>query len=143
MGQYQTKVCKRVVTKDLTGQDNGLLVEIASTKDGWSRFLDNAQIYLTTLVPGKKKGFHLHHKKENQFICIKGNIAMAVWDGKDMAEYKIGETNPLMVRVPKEHAICFYNPGPDEAYILNLCSPPYDPEDREQEDLDLPWEPKT
>ena len=58
MGQYQTKVCKRVVTKDLTGQDNGLLVEIASTKDGWSRFLDNAQIYLPTLVPGKKKGFH-------------------------------------------------------------------------------------
>lgn len=45
------------------------------------------------------------------------------------------------MRVPKEQVVCFYNPGPDEAYILNLCSPPYDPEDPEQEDVDIPWEP--
>ena len=67
---------------------------------------------------------------------------MAVWNGKKIIEYRIGEENPLTVRVPKEHAICFYNFGPEEAYIINLCSPPYDPNDPEQEDLDLPWDPK-
>ena len=57
------KACKVVETCDLSGQENGRLMEIASSRDGWSRFLDNGQVYVTILLPGKKKGFHLHHKK--------------------------------------------------------------------------------
>lgn len=129
-------------TKDLAGKDNGWLLEIASTKDRWSKFLDNAQVYATSVASGTKKGFHLHHKKEIQVTCIKGNLAMAVWDGTKMYEFNIGENNPVTVRVPKEHATCYHNFGPDEAIVINLCSPPYDPNDPEQEDVDLPWEPK-
>ena len=138
------KKCKVVTTRDLKGAENGWLMEIASTRDGWSKFLDNAQVYLTVLAPGKKKGWHLHHKKENQFTCIKGKVIMAVWDGNKISEeITLDSQNPVTVRVPKEQAICFYNPGAENAYILNLCSPPYDPEDPEQEDLDLPWEPQV
>ena len=136
------KGCKLVKTRDLDGSENGWLMEIASTRDNWSKFLDNAQIYLTTLLPGKKKGFHLHHKKENQFTCIKGRVVMAIWDGKKIEEVILDAKKPVTIRVPKEQAICFYNPTTQPAYILNLCSPPYDPNDPEQEDLSLPWQPK-
>ena len=60
-----------------------------------------------------------------------------------MKEYKMGEENRVTVRVPKKLAICFYNYGKDEAYIINLCSPPYDPKVKEQEDIDIPWQPKV
>lgn len=143
MKSVSTKTCKRVDTRTLDGDINGFLLEVASTHDGWSKFLNKAQVYMTTVLPGKKKGFHLHHKKENQFTCIKGNVAVAVWNGKKISkEFYIGESNFLTIRVPKKHAICFYNFGPKEAYVVNLCSPPYDPNDKEQEDLDLPWDPK-
>ncbi len=142
MGNLPQKVCKKVTTRDLKGKTNGFLMEIASSRDHWSKFLANAQIYLTTLLPKTKKGFHLHHKKENQFTCIKGNIILAVWDGKNIREYKMGEANPITIRIPRKQAICFYNYDTKPAYILNLCSPPYDPEDPEQEDLDIPWNPK-
>lgn len=140
---YSTKQCKRIVTKDLYSQQNGFLTEIASSKDGWSKFLDNAQIYLTTILSKSKKGFHLHHKKENQVICIKGKVILGVWDGKTIEEFILDSAFPIMVRVPKEHALCFYNPGDEEVYVLNLCSPPYDPNDPEQEDIDLAWTPKN
>ncbi|OGY18977.1 MAG: hypothetical protein A2784_03540 [Candidatus Chisholmbacteria bacterium RIFCSPHIGHO2_01_FULL_48_12] len=135
------KDCKVVKTRDLGNEENGWLMEIGSSRDGWSKFLDHAQIYLTTLLPGKKKGWHLHHKKENQFTCIRGKVAVAIWDGNKIEEISLDAEKPITVRVPKEQAICFYNAGDEPAYILNLCSPPYDPEDPEQEDLNIPWEP--
>jgi dTDP-4-dehydrorhamnose 3,5-epimerase-like enzyme len=139
---FSQKVCKVVTTKDSGGQENGWLMEVASSRDGWNRFLDNAQVYVTILLPGKKKGWHLHHKKASQLTCIKGKVVIAIWDGKNIEELVLNANKPVTVRVPKEQAICFYNPGPEEAYILNLCSPPYDPQNPEQEDLDLTWQPK-
>lgn len=136
------KACKVTTTRDLSGQKNGWLMEIASSKDGWSKFLDNAQVYLTTVLPGKKKGWHWHHKKENQLTCIRGQVILGVKLEKEIEEIKLSDRQPATVRIPKGIPICFYNAGDEPAYILNLCSPPYDPNDSEQEDLDIPWEPK-
>jgi len=143
LSMFSQKVCKLVTTKDLSGQENGWLMEVASSRDGWSRFLDNAQVYLTTLLPGKKKGWHLHHKKENQFTCIKGRVILGVKEGGKIEEMEMNGEQPVTIRIPKDVPICFYNHGNEPAYILNLCSPPYDPNDLEQEDLDIPWQPKA
>lgn len=136
------KPCKLVTTRDLGGEENGWLMEIASTRDGWSKFLDDAQVYLTMVLPGKKKGWHLHHKKENQFTCIRGQVILGVKLEKEIEEIKLSDRQSATVRIPRGVPICFYNHGDKAAYILNLCSPPYDPDDPEQEDLDIPWEPK-
>ena len=139
---YATKICKRVATKDFGGRENGFLTEIASSRDGWSTFLDNSQVYMTTILPNMKKGFHMHHKKENQVTCIMGTVILGVWDGKTIAEFTLDAQSPITVRVPNKHALCFYNPTNEEASVLNICSPPYDPDDPEQEDIDLVWTPK-
>ena len=138
-----TKKCKLVNTSGFDKKTNGVLMEIASVRDNWSQFLDNSQVYLTTVKPGFKKGFHLHKLKTNQVTCIKGRIVLGVWDGKRIKEYKMNAKEPITVKIPKKHALAFYNPSKvEEAYIINLCSPPYDPEVREQEDLALPWKVK-
>lgn len=138
-----TKKCKWVKTRDQKGMTNGSLLEIASSLDSWSRFLAQAQVYLTTLKPKMKKGFHWHHKKTSQITCLRGSVVMGVWDGKKMREHKLSGQKPVTFRIPKNHALGFYNYGNEEAWLLNLCSPPYDPNDPEQEDLDLPWRPKV
>ncbi|MBI2010485.1 MAG: WxcM-like domain-containing protein [Candidatus Chisholmbacteria bacterium] len=138
----ETKRCKLVATKDLNGRVNGKLMEIASSLDGWSRFIKNSQIYLTSVLPRQKKGFHLHRKKTHQITCIKGQVILGVWDGKKITEKKLDGDKPITVRVPKNRAICFYNWGNEEAWLLNLCSPPYKPQDPEQEDLNLSWQPR-
>lgn len=137
------KPCKLVTTCDLGGAENGWLMEIASTRDGWSKFLDDAQVYLTMVLPGKKKGWHVHHKKESQFTCIKGKVIMGIKSGEQIEEVTLNGNSPVSIRVLREVPVCFYNSGNEAAYILNLCSPPYDPNDLEQEDLDIPWEPKV
>lgn len=136
------KPCRVVKTRDLSSKENGWLMEIASSRDGWSKFLDNSQVYLSTVLPGKKKGWHLHHKKENQLTCIRGRVILGVKQGEKIEEREMNADQPVTVRIAPNVPLCFYNPGDEPAYILNLCSPPYDPEDREQEDLDIPWEPK-
>lgn len=137
------KKCKLVDTRGFDKKVNGILMELASTHDKWSQFLDNAQVYLTTVRPGRKKGFHLHKLKTNQITCIKGRIVLGVWNGKKIKEYKMDAKRPMTVKIPKKHALAFYNPSKvEEAYIINLCSPPYDPKVCEQEDLDLPWKVK-
>lgn len=138
------KTCKVVTTRDLSGQENGWLMEIASSRDGWSKFLDNAQVYLTTVLPGKKKGGHFHHKRTSQISCIRGRVIMGVWHNHQLnQEMELNANEPVIVRVPNGTALSFYNPGGKVAYLLNLCSPPYDPDDSEQEDLDILWEPKV
>lgn len=142
MTNLKTKPCKLVKTRDLAGKDNGWLMEIASSRDGWSKFLDNAQVYLTTVLSGKKKGWHLHHKKENQLTCIRGRVILGVKRGDKIEEMEMNADQPVTVRVAPGVPLCFYNPGDEPAYILNLCSPSYDSNDPEQEDLDILWEPK-
>ena len=137
------KNCKVVATRDLRGSENGWLIEIASSRDGWSKFLDNAQVYLTTLLPRKKKGWHLHHKKENQLTCIRGRVILGVKEGDKIEEIEMNGEQPVTIRISRGVPICFYNHGDEPAYILNLCSPPHNPNDLEQEDLDIPWEPRV
>ena len=143
MNKIQTKACKLVKTKGFDKKINGSLMEIASSRDKWSKFLDNAQVYLTTLNPRQKKGFHLHKLKTNQVACIKGKVILGIWDRKTIKNYVLDSKKPMMVRIPKMHALAFFNPSrTEEAFIINLCSPPYDPKVPEQEDIDLPWKTK-
>ncbi len=70
----QIKNCKKVDTFDVTKTKvNGWLLEIASDKDGFTENL-NGQMYITTINPGTKKGFHIHALATYHIICIKGNI---------------------------------------------------------------------
>ncbi len=135
MEDQKTKSCKRVVTRDHEGKENGWLLEIASTHD---QFTENmaGQVYLSVAKPKTVKGFHLHKKKTNHFTCIKGNVKLVVWDGTKYHEYLMGEDNFITVKVKPGEPAAFYNPGDEDAYIINCCFPAYYPGDNEQEE----WE---
>lgn len=131
---------KRVETRDLAGNKNGWILELNSENDNWTKFI-KGQVYLTVVNPGEQKGFHLHKLKTNHVTCIKGLLTLAVFDGKRVQEFKIGQDNFVTVMVPPMMPLALYNRGKADAYVINYCYPAYDPEVDEQEEVDIDWNP--
>ena len=126
------KPCKKVITKDSkSGQPNGFLVEIVSARDGWTENI-NGQVYMTTVLPGVFKGFHVHKKKIDHFTCVKGNVFVVTYDKGNYQEHPSGVDNFCTVKIPSGIPHGLYNYGDEEAYVINYCFPPYDPRDPDQ-----------
>lgn len=125
------KPCRLIKTKDRFNRKNGWLLEIDSVRD---RFTEKilGQVYLTTATPGAVKGFHIHQKKIDHFTCIRGNIKLVVFDGREYRAYPMGERNFITVKVPPRVPHAIYNCGRKEAYIINYCWPAFDPKDPDE-----------
>ena len=91
-------------------------------------------------APRAIKGFHIHKKKIDHFTCIKGNIKLVVFDKKEYQEYLMGEKNFITVKVPPRIPHAIYNPGQEDAYVINYCWPAYDPDDSDQEEWEGDYE---
>jgi len=136
-----TNKCEKIETKDEQSKPNGWVLEIASDRDGFTQNIDG-QVYLTVVKPGTQKGFHLHKLKTNHITCIKGFLTVGVYDGKSVEEFKIGEDNFETVKVEPNTPLALYNRGEEDAYVINYCFPAYDPNVREQEEIEIEWNKK-
>src|SRR5262249_47578822 len=65
------------------------------------------QVYLTVAYPGVVKGWHYHKRQTDHFVCVKGNMKVVLYDGRDdsptkglVNEFFIGEHNPMLVVIP-------------------------------------------
>lgn len=132
--------CKKINTKDALGKNNGWLLELNSDKDSWTEFI-RGQVYLTVVYPKKQKGFHLHKLKTNHITCIKGSVTVAVFNGKKTETFKIGENNFQSLKIPPGLPLAIYNSGNENAYVINYCYPSYDPKIKEQEEINIKWNP--
>lgn len=127
----EAKPCKKVTTKGRSGQPNGFLVEVVSSKDNWTENIQG-QVYMTTVLPGVFKGFHIHQKKVDHFTCLKGNVFIVTYENGEYKEYRSGEDGFYTVKIPPTVPHGLYNYGEEEAYVVNYCWPPYDPADPDQ-----------
>lgn len=135
------KPCKKVITKDpKSGKPNGFLVEIVSAKDGWTEHIEG-QVYMTTVLPGVFKGFHIHRKKIDHFTCIKGNVFVVTYEDGKYKEYPSGLDNLYTVKVPPGIPHGLYNYGDEEAYVINYAYPPYDSHDPDQTEWEGSYRP--
>jgi len=135
------KDCKKVITKDRkSGEPNGFLVEVVSAKDGWTEHIEG-QVYLTTVLPGVFKGFHIHQKKIDHFTCVKGTIFVVTYENGEYHEYLSGEDNLCTVKIPPQVPHGLYNFGDTEAYVVNYCYPAYDPNDPDQTEWEGDYHP--
>lgn len=126
------KLCKKVVTKDPKSKEpNGFLVEIVSARDCWTEHL-KGQVYMTTVLPRVFKGFHIHQKKIDHFTCVRGDVLVVTYEDGEYREYPSGEKGFCTVKIPPRVPHGLYNLGTEEAYVINYCYPPYDPEDPDQ-----------
>lgn len=129
--------CKKVITKDTSGSENGFLVELY--KDG-----PKTTVYLTAAKPGAFKGYHLHKVRASHYVCIKGKMRITVYEDPDRSnnnptsqiasrdfvatqEHILDASNPERLYLPNEVYIGLENIGEEEAWLINFPQPAYDP----------------
>ncbi len=130
-----TKPCKKIITKDSNGKENGFVLELFSDRDPSIPEI-KGQVYLTVAEPGLFKGYHLHGLANYYVICIKGTVQETVYQNYDThTTVEIGENNPQMVLIPRGCPHGFLNIGTEPAYVLIYRDPSWDPAVKEQFDI--------
>lgn len=126
---------KKVTTYDLEGNENGFLVELFRH----DRFTLS---YLTCAKPGAFKGYHLHRVRAARYMCVKGTMKIILYvDGK-REEHILSAENLKRLYIPKNIPTGLENIGTEDAWLVNLPDPAYDPDlkdeqvDFTQEELD-------
>ena len=137
VSEIKTKKNPKIGTKDLVGADNGFLIPIMNVHDNfvapeqWPK-----QVYLTVVAEGKVKGPHLHHKRWGLFTCIRGNLKIVVRVDDKYQEYFSGEDHGFAtVQVPASVPAALVNIGKGDAYVLNMPSPAWHTDDRDEWDV--------
>ncbi len=113
------EACKRVETRDAAGMPNGFLVELC--KDGHKTL-----VYLTAAYPKAFKGFHLHTVRASRLVCIKGKMKITIVENQVAVEHVLDAKAPERLFVPTNVWIGYENVGEEEAWMINVPSPPYD-----------------
>ena len=104
--------------------ERGRLMEVL--RSDWEVFEKFAQVYITTAYPGVVKAWHYHKLQSDNFAVISGMAKIALYDGREgsptkgeVAEFFIGEHNPLLIHIPPGVYHGFTPVGETEAIILN------------------------
>jgi len=116
---------KKNITKDSSGEINGFLIPLYNINDNFFEMgKEPKQVYLTTILPGKYKGPHLHHIRTGFFTCICGNIKIILKTNEGYMEFFSGEEyNFRSIEIPTGIPVLIQNIGENEALILNMPNP--------------------
>jgi len=111
--------------------ERGHLMEMFRSDDElFERF---GQAYVTTTYPGVIKAWHMHLKQDDNVVCVKGMIKLALYDDREesptrgqVQEVFLGEHRPVRVHIPKEVYHGWKCVSVCEAYIVNIPTELYD-----------------
>lgn len=121
----------RIETKDTQGNVNGWLSPIWNVLDGPP--VD--QVYLTVISPGAVKGPHLHLKRRGLFKVIIGPVLLVIRNKQGV--YLSTELDSDMDPVPVTPGTpcALYNLMQWNAYVLNMPSPSWRPDDQDEHEV--------
>jgi dTDP-4-dehydrorhamnose 3,5-epimerase-like enzyme len=133
--QVKEEIAKKVPTYDLSGKENGFLIELF--KDG-----NKTTAYLTCAKAGAFKGYHLHKVRASRYICVKGKMKIILYVNGKREEHILTSENLTRLFIPPNIPTGLQNIGEEDAWLINFPDPPYDPDlkgeqvDFTQEELD-------
>lgn len=111
--------------------ERGFLMEIL--RSDWHEFEKFGQVYLTVCKPGFAKAWHYHKKQADNFVCVKENALVVLYDSRDdsktkglINEFVIGEKNNMLLQIPPLVLHGFMAKGKRPAYIVNVPTKTYD-----------------
>lgn len=110
--------------------ERGFLMEMLRCDD--EIFEKFGQVYLTVCNPDYVKGWHYHKKQTDNFVVVKGNAKVVLFDMRENSKTKaqiqevfMGEKNPILLKIPPfvVHGITPMDNNP--VYLINCPTLPY------------------
>lgn len=120
---HTTGFAKKVKTFDLTGKENGYLVELKTSGR-------RTKSYLTVAYPKCFKGYHAHLVRESNYVCIRGQVRVIMISpvGRhDVILDASGENSYQKLHIPINTPTAISNECDEEAWLINHPTPAYDP----------------
>lgn len=115
-------------TFDGAGKPNGFLIPIWNCLTEPEERPD--QVYLTVCSPRSRKGPHLHMRRKGRFCCVRGNVRVVQRANGAYYSVTIGDDHESRsVMVPAGIPTAIYNDSPWDAYVINMPTPAWSPED--------------
>jgi len=121
--------------------ERGHLMEILRCDD--DLFQNFGQAYLTTTYPGVVKAWHLHRRQTDNIVCVRGMIKLVLFDPREdspthgeVVQFYLGTHNPLLVQIPPQIYHGWMCISPEEAFIVNCPTEPYNADDPDEVRLD-------
>jgi dTDP-4-dehydrorhamnose 3,5-epimerase len=129
----RVKKNSKIVTKNKSGKENGCLIPIINVHD---KFVADEQwpkqVYCTVVKLGEIKGPHLHYKRRGLFTCVRGNVKVVLRVDGEYQKYFSGDDYAYQtIQVPAGIPAALVNIGEIDAYILNMPSPAWHPDDQD------------
>lgn len=141
-----------VVIKELKQipDERGYLCEMMRDDDPF--FEKFGQCYVSATYPGVVKGWHYHVHQVDHFVCVKGMIKLALYDGRENSPSKgevqeifLGELKPILVRVPNGVYHGWKCLGEEMSLVINTPNRHYDYKNPDEircdpHDNDIPYD---
>ncbi len=130
--------------------ERGYLMEMMRADDDF--FQKFGQIYMTVVYPGVVKGWHYHKKQTDHFVCVKGMIKVALYDGREdspthgeVNEFFLGEQNRILLVIPKLVLHGMKGVGTEPGLLINCPTEMYDYKNPDEfrvdpHDNDIPYD---
>lgn len=115
--------------------DRGFLFEVLRANEGICNDVIK-QVTVSTIFPGVVKAFHKHKKQIDWVCCVKGNVKLVLSDEKDFETFYLGESNPILVKIPMDVWHGYKAIGSEIATIVYCTSKTYD----ETDELRAAWD---
>jgi dTDP-4-dehydrorhamnose 3,5-epimerase len=132
-----------VITKKLVRHcdDRGFFMEILRDDDELlSRF---GQASLSMSYPGVIKAFHYHERQDDLWFFPAGNAQVVLYDLREASPTKgetnvfyMGETNPMLLVIPKGVAHGYRVLGPNPVIITYFTTESYNPKNPDEKRLE-------
>ena len=108
-------------------------------------FQKYGQSYVTAVYPGVIKGWHMHRKQTDHFVCVHGMTKVVLYDSREgsptkgeVNEYFLGERNMILLVIPPLVYHGMKGIGNDTALIVNTPTEAYNP--AEPDEYRLPYD---
>ena len=110
--------------------ERGFLMEMLRCND--KIFEKFGQVYLTVCNPDYVKGWHYHKKQTDNFVVVKGNAKVVLYDMRKDSKTKsqiqeifLGENNPILLKIPPYVVHGMASIDNEKVYLINCPTLPY------------------
>ncbi len=139
------EACKRIPTYDAAKEPNGQVIEIAKNyqdlRENVGKQDRNIEtlVYVTTVTPGRMKGYHGHTSRTSTYVAVGGQAEIHVLNQVtgELLVYEIdADETPYRVIAEPGYFLALKSRNDNTATFIGVPNPPFNPAFNEQVELE-------